>query len=185
MCEGSMPLAAFALGGAMADGEGPARGAHHLNGGIAPFQTYAVKDGYVALAALEPKFWQAFCAGVGIACDPDALVPGEHQTALREALAGIFAQRTRAEWEAFARAHDCCLEPVLELAELPNDPQHIARGVFFSLEGMHHMRVPIGARHEHTSARAAGADTDMILREAGESDESRADLAARGVIQRG
>ena len=29
----------------------------------------------------------------------------------------IFADRTRAEWEAFAAEHDCCLEPVLELDE--------------------------------------------------------------------
>ena len=29
----------------------------------------------------------------------------------------IFKARTRAEWEAFAREHDCCLEPVLELDE--------------------------------------------------------------------
>ena len=29
----------------------------------------------------------------------------------------IFRERTRAQWEAFAREHDCCLEPVLELDE--------------------------------------------------------------------
>jgi crotonobetainyl-CoA:carnitine CoA-transferase CaiB-like acyl-CoA transferase len=30
----------------------------------------------------------------------------------------IFKERTRDEWEAFARKNDCCLEPVLELDEV-------------------------------------------------------------------
>ena len=73
-------------------------------------------DGYVTLGALEPKFWRNWCAGVG----REDLI--EHQfeapgsDAHREVEA-VFAARTRAEWEAFAAEHDCCLEPVLDLDE--------------------------------------------------------------------
>ena len=39
------------------------RGATELSGGIAPYRTYETKDGrFMALAALEPKFWFGFCA---------------------------------------------------------------------------------------------------------------------------
>ena len=70
----------------------------------------------MTLGALEPKFWQAFCRGVGREdlierhLDPAG---GETQ---REVEA-IFAARTRDEWAAFAGEHDCCLEPVLDLDE--------------------------------------------------------------------
>ena len=55
-----------------------------------------------ASRALEPKFWNAFCAGAGLQPDMTALFPGPHQAALKETLRALFASRTRDEWEAFA-----------------------------------------------------------------------------------
>ena len=100
----------------LADGATPARGGLELAGGLACYRPYRCADGYVTLGALEPKFWQAFCHGVGREdlierhLDPSG---GETQ---REVEA-IFAARTRDEWAAFAGEHDCCLEPVLDLDE--------------------------------------------------------------------
>lgn len=187
MTEGSIPLAVFALGVFAAQGHGPARGRSHLDGGIAPYQTYRTRDGrFVALAALEPKFWQSFCEGVGIEPDMEALVPGPHQTQWHQRLQALFASRTLAEWEAFARSRDCCLEPVLELQELPDDPQHRARRVFFELEGIVHFRTPVGAPDaSHFLARPAGADTDAVLSEAGFSDTEISALREAGVLGKG
>ncbi len=184
MTEGSMPLAAFALGMYFADGVGPARGDSYLNGGIAAYNTYATRDGrHVALGALEAKFWVAFCAGVGIEPSMDALLPGAHQVEWKRRLAEIFATKTRDEWEAFARANDCCLEPVLALSELPGDPQHHARKMFFTIDGTTHFRTPVGDPDAtHTLARATGEDTEVVLREAGLSDEEIAALRAKGVL---
>ena len=36
-----------------------------LSGGLVCYRPYACKDGWVTLGALEPKFWQAWCRGVG------------------------------------------------------------------------------------------------------------------------
>jgi crotonobetainyl-CoA:carnitine CoA-transferase CaiB-like acyl-CoA transferase len=181
MTEGSMPLVAFSLGMFFADGDGPARGGSYLNGGIAPYNTYRTSDGrYVSLGALEAKFWAAFCKGVGIEASMDALMPGPHQAEWRARLDAIFASKTRAEWEAFAAVNDCCLEPVLEPRELVNDPQHVARKVFFEMGGIRHLRTPVGHPEcEHTLARAPGEDTDAILRDAGFAPEEIA--ALRGV----
>lgn len=184
MTEGSLPLAAFSLGAFAADGEGPARGEHHLNGGIAAYQTYATRDGaHVALAALEPKFWTAFCKGAGLAPSLEALMPGPHQPALRTSLGELFSSKTRAEWEAFSAAHDCCLEPVLALRELPRDPQHAHRGVFFELDGATLFRTPLGTpERAHRAARPAGADTDAVLRDAGFDAGEIASLRASGAL---
>ena len=73
----------------------------------------------------KPKFWMAFCAGVGLEAELSALVPGPHQVELKAKLAAIFLGKSRDEWAAFGALHDCCLEPVLE-------PDEIARGMRIS-----------------------------------------------------
>ena len=90
MHEASMPFAIASFGQGFA-GTPPRRGDEALIGGIAPYNTYATKDGRaVALAALEPKFWMAFCAGVGLEPQLEALVPGPHQTAIKAKVAALF-----------------------------------------------------------------------------------------------
>ncbi|HEX3318252.1 MAG TPA: CoA transferase, partial [Solirubrobacteraceae bacterium] len=92
------------------------RGEVELAGRLVCYRPYQCADGWVTLGALEPKFWAAWCRGVGredlIERQFDA--PGspahvEVQT--------IFMERTRDQWAAFASEHDCCLEPVLDLDE--------------------------------------------------------------------
>jgi crotonobetainyl-CoA:carnitine CoA-transferase CaiB-like acyl-CoA transferase len=100
----------------LADGSTPRRGELRLAGGIVCYRSYKCADGYVALGALEPKFWAEFCRGVGRddlldhAFDP----PGSDA---HRAVSEVFAARTRARWQEFASEHDCCLEPVLGLGE--------------------------------------------------------------------
>ena len=116
MADGALSWLAMVAARMLADGATPARGGLELAGGLACYRPYRCADGYVTLGALEPKFWQAFCRGVGREdlierhLDPSG---GETQ---REVEA-IFAARTRDEWAAFAGEHDCCLEPVLDLDE--------------------------------------------------------------------
>jgi alpha-methylacyl-CoA racemase len=106
----------------------PRRGRLRLHGGAACYGVYPCADGCVSLAALEPKFWQAWCAGVGRpdlvdhAFDP----PG---SAAHAEVAALLASRTRADWEAFAAEVDCCLEPVLEPEEALASELVRARGM--------------------------------------------------------
>jgi alpha-methylacyl-CoA racemase len=80
------------------------------------YRPYRCADGWVTLGALEPKFWQAWCRGVGRDDLVEQQFAGPGSDAHREVEA-IFAARTRKEWHAFASEHDCCLEPVLDLDE--------------------------------------------------------------------
>ncbi|MBM4360116.1 MAG: CoA transferase [Deltaproteobacteria bacterium] len=187
MSEGALGFAALSLAGGMAGVTEP-RGEGLLTGGIAPYRTYLTEDGQaVALAALEPKFWATFCAGVGLACDGEALVPGPHQAALIERLAATFASRTRDEWRAFGAAHDCCLTVVVRPEELRADPHLQARGVLFELEDrgvtIPEVRMPVTPRDAtHTVAPTPGRDTRAIFRDAGLNDDAiDALLAARAI----
>jgi crotonobetainyl-CoA:carnitine CoA-transferase CaiB-like acyl-CoA transferase len=186
ICEGSIPLAAFAYGSVIAEGKPPPRGEHFLDGGIAPYNTYRTSDGkFVALGALEPKFWTRFCRAVGLEVSMDDLVPGPHQRALREKVAAVIASKTRDEWAAIGAAHDCCLEPILTPEELAADLQHRVRGVFFSHEGVEYFRTPLADRTGPIAthaARSRGEDTECILRDAGFSADEILALKRAGAL---
>ena len=133
MFDGSLSLLAMLAAEMLAGGAVPRRGELRLAGGIVCYRPYRCADGYVTLGALEPKFWSAFCQGVGRedlaghAFDP----PGSeaHRT-----MSEIFAERTREQWRAFAAEHDCCLEPVLDLDEALNGELVAAREMVVSLD---------------------------------------------------
>ena len=79
----------------------PRRGSLQLGGAFVCYRPYRCADGCVTLGALEPKFWQAFCDGVG---REDLLEQPSRRraaTAHRQVEA-VFAARTRDEWTAFA-----------------------------------------------------------------------------------
>ncbi|HSU15626.1 MAG TPA: CoA transferase [Longimicrobium sp.] len=64
-----------------------------LGGGLPLYGLYRAKDGWIAIAALEPRFVQRLAAELYVALDRPSLEP-------------VFARRTAAEWEAWARARD-------------------------------------------------------------------------------
>ncbi|EYF05233.1 CaiB/BaiF CoA transferase family protein [Chondromyces apiculatus] len=167
------------------------QGTETLTGGIAPYNTYLTSDGQaMALAALEPKFWTAFCTGVGIAPDMSALLAGPHQAALKEQVAALFRSRTREAWVAFAAEHDCCLEPVLHPREVPADPQLAAREVFFEIPSARgatpQVRMPVTPRDgSFTPAPRSGEHTRAILREGGLSDAEIDALIQQGAAKDG
>ncbi len=95
----------------------PGRGDNELSGRLICYRPYECADGWVTLGALEPKFWQAWCRGVG----REDLIERQFERPGSDAHAEverIFRERTRAQWHEFAEQHDCCLEPVLDLGEV-------------------------------------------------------------------
>jgi alpha-methylacyl-CoA racemase len=116
MFDGSLSWLTLVAAKYLADDAAPRRGEVELAGGIICYRPYACSDGWVTLGALEPKFWQAWCRGVG----REDLVERQFERPGSDAHAEverIFLERTRDEWRAFASEHDCCLEPVLGLDE--------------------------------------------------------------------
>ncbi len=68
---------------------------------------------WLAVGALEPKFWRAFCERLGRA----DLIPRQHARAFDDVRA-LMRTKTRDEWMAHFDGVDTCLTPVLAPAEL-------------------------------------------------------------------
>ena len=83
-----------------------------LAGGFAGYGVYACLDGRVALAALEPHFLQALCEATGI--DAGLFADAQRLGEAKAALPGFFANRSRADLEALAKARDI---PLVTMAE--------------------------------------------------------------------
>jgi crotonobetainyl-CoA:carnitine CoA-transferase CaiB-like acyl-CoA transferase len=184
MTEGALALLIAELGN-LDCGVKPTRGAETLNGGLACYGVYRCKDDrFLSVGALEPKFWLAFNQAIGRTGTLAEIADPRLQDRVREEIAAIVAQKTRDEWAPILAAHDCCCEPVLELDELPAHPQHVARDVFFTIDGgavgpVMQIRTPVGAPARPTPPPTLGQQSREVLGEYGFSaDEIAAVLAA-------
>ena len=188
MTDGILAFASTAVASALA-GQAVRRGDEPLSGGIAAYQTYLSKDGQpMTLAALEPKFWLTFCAGVGLEPSMEGIMPGPHQAEMKARVAAIFAEKTRAEWVAFAAERDCCIEPALDPKEILEDSHLRSRGLFFTLDTprgpVPQVRLPITPKDlAPTPPPKKGEHTRAMLRDAGLSDEEIASLRQAGAAR--
>lgn len=174
MTEGAASLLAGEFGILDAEPSPPTRGTGLLNGGAARYGIYRTRDGrYLSVGALEPQFLARLAAATGVELDPEpAGDPG-----LRRRLARVIATRTRDEWERIFAAHDCCCEPVLELAEVPEHPLHRERGLFFEIAagdfaGTLQVRTPLGLPEGRRPAPALGEHNDEVFEEYGVGDRT-------------
>jgi alpha-methylacyl-CoA racemase len=100
-------------------GEPLARGTGAVTGGQVCYQVYETLDGeYMTLAALEPRFWDAFCGAV----DREDLLGEQAAPALAgerafDELRALFRTRTRQEWVDALAGLDVCCEPVYAIEE--------------------------------------------------------------------
>jgi crotonobetainyl-CoA:carnitine CoA-transferase CaiB-like acyl-CoA transferase len=189
--EGALALLSMPLAMASARGTPLARAREPLAGGSACYDVYRTRDGrFVALGALEPKFFAAFCAAAG---RPELAERQLERAGAgpRAELEALFAERTRAEWEALAAAHDVCLAPVLEGDEPRGDPQLAARGAFVEVEtpwegrSLPGVATPVRFRDAEAPRRPAprlGEHGVEILREAGFSAGEIDALRRGGVL---
>jgi crotonobetainyl-CoA:carnitine CoA-transferase CaiB-like acyl-CoA transferase len=182
MTEGALALASAELGN-LDCGAHPTRGVETLNGGLACYGIYRTKDErYLAVGALEPKFWVALNQAIGRPPNVAELIgtPAD-QARTRAELAAIFATKTAAEWNTTLADHDCCVEVVTELDELPDHPLHRAREVFFTIDGgpgvgpVQQVRTPLGTPRSPRPPPRQGEHTRAVLAEYGFSD---AEIAA-------
>jgi alpha-methylacyl-CoA racemase len=105
------------------------RGSNVVDSGAPWYDTYECKDGgFVAIGAIEEKFYDAFVKALGL--DPASL-PDRHSRAswdsLRQVFAERFRSRSRDEWCALLEGSDVCFAPVLSMAEAPLHEQIKAR----------------------------------------------------------
>jgi alpha-methylacyl-CoA racemase len=192
MADGALSWLAMVAGAYFADGNVPHRGGLPLAGSLVCYRPYECADGWVTLGALEPKFWQAWCRGVG----REDLIERQFEGPGSEAhaqVAAIFKERTRAQWQEFAGEHDCCLEPVLDLDEALHSELVRARAMVVELDqpgvagGVRQLGIPVKlgrtpGDHARLPGPALGEHTERVLAAAGYSAEEIAALLEAGAV---
>lgn len=172
--EGAASLTPFAQGLRAAGVWTDQRGSNILDGGAPFYRTYATLDGgYVAVAAIEPRFYQALLEGLRLAgaIQAGAQMDRAGWPATAALFTARFAERTRDDWAAYFAGADACVSAVLGWAEAAVHPQAAALGLFSTVDGVALPRT--AARFSATPtgvpapAAAPGADTQAVLRAAG------------------
>ena len=194
MADGALSWLALVAARALADPEGGVarRGSLELAGGLICYRPYACADGWVTLGALEPKFWAAWCRGVGREDLIERQFERPGSDAHREVEA-LFAARTREQWRLFASEHDCCLEPVLELDEALDSELVREREMVVEIEQpgvaepVRQLGVPVKLSrtpgdHGRLPGPGLGEHTAAVLAELGYDDARIAALLEEGAV---
>jgi len=195
MLDGVVSLVPDAAALYFAEGESPRMGERRLRGGLPQYQTYRTKDGkYLAIGALEDKFWANLSRAIGKPEWADE-VPKEREprtAEIREEMSRIFLTRTRKEWLDILMKQDTCVTAVHSLEETFSDPQVLHRRML--VETVHpkagrvrQIGVPIKFSATPGEVRHAapelGEHTDEVLRGAGYTAEDIRRLRKDGVIR--
>ncbi|CEE02813.1 alpha-methylacyl-CoA racemase [Caldibacillus thermoamylovorans] len=149
------------------------RGEQMLSGGLACYEVYQTKDGrWLAVGALEMKFWRIFCQKLG---KPEWIPllnePDEVQYKLKHDIQTVMYTKTLAEWMDIFEDAEACVSPVLTFAELVNHPQVQARKMFEAIEQdgipVKHIGIPIKLSRTpgkiRTAAPKLGEHTEYYL----------------------
>jgi alpha-methylacyl-CoA racemase len=192
VADGVLWLMSLTVDEHLATGSRPGPGHDVLTGRYACYDTYRARDGgWLAVAAIEPKFFANLCRALGCERWTAHQYDDESQEAIRRDLASVFATRDRDDWVSELGPADTCVAPVQAVAELAADPQLARRGAL--VEAKH----PAHGTLRQVGAVLAGTapvvepvclpddsvtDTDALLGAAGVPAARIEAWRARGVI---
>ena len=190
MADGALAHNIFALHALEQRGHVAERGDDLLTGGVPCYGVYPTSDGrWLAVGALEAKFWRALCVSLQREDLVDGqFARGEKGALVRGALEAIFGSAPLAYWVSRFTALDACVTPVSTLDEALVDEQFVARGmVVRSASGEHSLAPPFHVSgHPLAIPRAApaqGEHSAEVLREAGYADQAISELISSGVVR--
>ncbi|MFE7411095.1 CaiB/BaiF CoA transferase family protein [Streptomyces laurentii] len=168
--DGAAHLATMIHGMLAAGGWQDRRGVNLLDGGCPFYGTYETSDGgYMAVGALEQRFYDEFARLLGLGESAGARFDLARWPELRTAVAARFRTHTRAEWTAVFEGTDACVAPVLSMREAPAHPHLAARGTFVEHAGQVQPapapRFSATPGTVRTGPVLPGADTDEVARD--------------------
>ena len=134
MMDGSISWLTVNTGELFMTGKGPERGTQVLQGAFPCYNVYEAGDGYMAVGALENKFWQRLCEILGRPEYGPEQFNTEKTGEMFAWLKGKFKEKTRAEWMEVFAGEDACVSPVLSVTEMASDPQVLHRKMVVEVE---------------------------------------------------
>ncbi len=147
---------------AAAAGEPPGRGENLLNGGAACYRLYETSDGrFMALGALEAKFWNNFCQAVDRPQWVERQSEALPQTALMDDVSNLLASQPLAHWSAVLAGVDCCFQAVLEYSETLVDDYVRDRQLLQSGDGFMQVLFPAHFNDTPPQDRAPVSEADL------------------------
>ncbi len=164
---------------------------------VANYNIYRCLDGnYLAVAPLEPQFWEEFCRRIE---RPDLITkyPLGPNLQMKETLTQIIGSKTREQWVQIFDNSNCCVSPVNNIQEAVNYPPAQERQVLCNLQhpklgSIPQLRTPTGFMERDRPGTNGGNDmvapadpavtTRRLLAELGYSDGDIKNLAAQSVI---
>ena len=162
-------------------------------GGEFFYTTYETKDGkYVAVGAVEDKFWRTLCKGI---CAPELIeyktTRDQNESEVKEKLSKIFRTKTRDEWFKILMNVDACLTPVKSLDEVFDDPHLNYRKLVFEIDSpklrsIQQLAFPIKFSRTKPVVKHAppdmGQNTESVLSELGYNINEIKALRKEGVV---
>lgn len=194
IADGLLAHAVVPLAGFNTHGQTRPAGGDKLTGALPCYAMYETSDArFVAVGALEEKFWKTFCELIE---RPD-LTPHHHPitpaqaSLVRAELKAVIGARSLAWWTERLRGTDCCVTPVLTLEETLADEQFQARGMVLrstAADGRSFVQLACPVKmtgFEFTVRHAAprqGQQTGDILREAGYTEDEVRAMRGQGAV---
>ena len=129
MADGLFPFQYWAMGEGEVTGRWPAPGTGLVAGGSPRYQIYRTADGkFLSAAPLEQKFWENFCAAIGLPAEylDDAKDPER----VKRAVAALIASQSAEHWTARLAGKDVCCAIAASIESACRDPGFAARGLF-------------------------------------------------------
>ncbi|HEY8081656.1 MAG TPA: CaiB/BaiF CoA-transferase family protein, partial [Acidimicrobiales bacterium] len=138
MTDGSASLMTMAHSFLAAGLSSEERGTNLLDTGAHFYEVYETSDGrYVAVGAIEPRFYAALLEGLGLdAGELPRQMDSSSWPQMKARFAELFAQRSRDEWEVHFAGTEACVAPVLSPLEAPDHAHNAARGTFVEVAGV-------------------------------------------------
>ncbi len=194
MLDGAMPLAINALAWNWIVGKPENRDTSFLSGGMINYNIYSCKDKkYIALGALEFKFWQKFCQIIQKNEWLNRMIaPNKEQFDVwKNDLSALFETENSDFWIELGTKNDVPITPIYEVNELDNDEHIQERKMIVEVEHqtagkIKNIGIPLkfsGTPSEvFRASPLLGQDNEEILRELGISESAIAELKNKKII---
>ncbi len=183
-----------AIGFATGKAPGPLGSAHPLS---APYQAFETADAWITVGAANQANWLKLLEALeAIELADDVRFANnearmKHLSELTDVLAPIFKQRSANEWLARLQAAGVPAGPVLDIIQMHNDPQTLARDMVLKVPHSrldqvktigHPVKFSATPGSIDRGAPVLGEHTREILAEYGYSKEEIEDLIASGTV---
>ncbi|NUP51282.1 MAG: CoA transferase [Catenulispora sp.] len=190
VADGVLSLMSLAVDEYLATGGEPGYQHSMTSGRYACYATYPAADGrWLAVAAIEPKFWANFCRLLGLEKWAAHQTDDAVQDRIRADVTAALAAKDRDAWISLLAGADTCVAPVLSVAELAEDPHYRAREAF--VEAVHPEHGPLRQtapllagmlRPDLPYRLPAGTHSPELLLEAGFTEAEIKELLEEGTV---